>query len=222
MIPTPTLLLIDIQPEHFTKSVKKEFPHFIKNITTLLAFARKNKFRIIHVREKYDMTKPNTLLKKNTFTKWQTIYRQMNTQCTINISGNPLPCVRALSHEPVMFKPAFDAFVGTKLHTLLQTSKNKTNNQVIWLAGLMTSICIHHTANGALTRGYKVKVVVDCCADRKRAQHDMTIALYNNCIWQAIRISQFSHNTPFENNRENVNKETAKQKTKTKKKSIKV
>lgn len=218
MIHAPTLLLIDIQPEYYTKSVQKAFPNFIEQITKLLAIARKHKFRIIHIREKYDMTKTNTSSsspRKNSFTKWQTLYRQMNTQCPTIVSGNPLPCARALPHEPVVIKPAFDAFMGTRLHTMLQTPKKKTlHNQVLWIAGVMTSICVHHTANGALARGYDVHVVVDGCVDRTRARHNTVIALYKNYIWKTIRLSQFTHSSSLNTGRGQQRNVHRKRKTK--------
>ena len=168
------------------------FKSFLFDITKLLVFARKNKFRIIHIRIKHDLTK-NTVLaskeKKHSFSKWQELYLKMNKNCPTIISGNPLPCAQELHNEPVIIKPAFDAFMGTQLHTMIQASKNK--KQVIWIAGLMTSICIHHTAHGALIRGYNVHVVVDCCVDRTRAQHNKVISLYKNRMWHAIKLSQF-------------------------------
>ena len=192
MIQVPTLLLIDIQPEYYTKYIKQIFPRFIENITKLLVFARKNKFRIIHIRVKHDLTKNKTVSKKkpHSFSNWQELYLKMNKNCPTIISGNPLPCAQELHNEPVIIKPAFDAFMGTQLHTMIQASKNK--KQVIWIAGLMTSICIHHTAHGALIRGYNVHVVVDCCVDRTRAQHNKVISLYKNRMWHAIKLSQLN------------------------------
>ena len=76
MIHAPTLLLIDTQPEYYTKSVQKAFPNFIEQITKLLAIARKHKFRIIHIREKYDMTKNKHIL---ILTKKKKFYQVANT-----------------------------------------------------------------------------------------------------------------------------------------------
>ena len=109
--------------------------------------------------------------------------------------------------------------MGTRLHTMLQTPKKKTlHNQVLWIAGVMTSICVHHTANGALARGYDVHVVVDCCVDRTRARHNTVIALYKNYIWKkkTIRLSQFTHSSSLNTGRGQQRNVHRKRKTKKK------
>ena len=200
----PTLLLVDVQPEwyHTGGDTHKAFPHFVARITQLLAYARTHGFRVVHIRSKYDMTKrcthrnaPEHVTAADTrFTKWHKLFRRMHPKKPTALSGKPLPCARALAHESVVYKPTFDAFLGTRLHTLLQSTKTTKitkatrGDNVVWVAGLLTSVCVHHTAHGAFARGYDVHVVIDCCADRSRARHDAAVALYGGYVWRVVQL----------------------------------
>jgi nicotinamidase-related amidase len=64
--------------------------------------------------------------------------------------------------EPVIAKPAPDAFVGTDLaETVASTGRKK-----LILVGFQTHLCVEATARDAVARGYGVTVVSDAVATR--------------------------------------------------------
>ena len=46
--------------------------------------------------------------------------------------------------------------------------------------GLLTSVCVHHTAAGAHQRAFRVSIVSDACADLTTERHDSVLKLYGN------------------------------------------
>ena len=59
-------------------------------------------------------------------------------------------------------KEGFNSFQDTDLDKLL---KSKGIKQV-WVAGMVTSLCIDSTARAAYERGYQVSILEDCCSAR--------------------------------------------------------
>ncbi len=59
-------------------------------------------------------------------------------------------------------KEGFNSFQDTDLDKLL---KSKGIKQV-WVAGMVTSLCIDSTARAAYEKGYQVSILEDCCSAR--------------------------------------------------------
>ncbi len=68
-------------------------------------------------------------------------------------------------------KRAYSGFYNTVLDNLLKYNKI----QEVYIAGLVTSICVQHTAADAFFRGYKVNIVENGCADISAEKHENTI-----------------------------------------------
>jgi nicotinamidase-related amidase len=62
--------------------------------------------------------------------------------------------------EPVLPKRTYSAFFETRLHGVLEGKKIRE----LVLAGVVTDICIQHSAADALFRGYEITILEDCTA----------------------------------------------------------
>jgi nicotinamidase-related amidase len=69
--------------------------------------------------------------------------------------------------EPVLPKCTYSAFFGTGLDEVLRGK----GSQELVLVGVVTDICIKHSAADALFRGYRVTVLEDCTAALDERAH---------------------------------------------------
>ena len=67
----------------------------------------------------------------------------------------------------VVRKRRYSAFFGTDLDLLLR----ELGVDTLILTGLVTNVCVQHTAADAFFRGYKVVVVSDCCEALTEEEH---------------------------------------------------
>jgi nicotinamidase-related amidase len=79
-------------------------------------------------------------------------------------------------------KEGFNSFQDTDLDKLL---KSKGIKQV-WVAGMVTSLCIDSTARAAYEKGYQVSILEDCCSARTPFEQEFfcqnVFPLYANVI----------------------------------------
>jgi len=79
-------------------------------------------------------------------------------------------------------KEGFNSFSGSDLDALL---KGKGIKQV-WVAGMVTSLCIDSTGRAAYERGYQVSILADCCSARTPFEQEFfcenVFPLYANVI----------------------------------------
>jgi len=71
------------------------------------------------------------------------------------------------SEELIIKKRTYSAFFDTKLEELL---RSRGVNHVI-LAGVVTDICVRHTAADAFFRGFRITVLSDCTASPQERSH---------------------------------------------------
>ena len=69
---------------------------------------------------------------------------------------------------------------------MLFRSLRKLKIHTLVLAGLMTSVCVHHTAQGAFFRGYRVYILKKCCVDRTRQKHNAALKLYGGYMYRVV------------------------------------
>jgi nicotinamidase-related amidase len=79
--------------------------------------------------------------------------------------------VKPLPGEIVVYKRGVSALAGTELDRLFRIRDVKT----LVLAGVATQFVVEGTARDAVDRGYRVVVLEDCCASRRRSVHDFSI-----------------------------------------------
>lgn len=54
----------------------------------------------------------------------------------------------------------------------------------VLVCGLITSVCVQHSAFGVFEAGYRTILVTDACADRGRERHEAALALYGDYMYE--------------------------------------
>ena len=85
-----------------------------------------------------------------------------------------------------IFKRKYSAFHGTDLDQMLRDLKVDT----VILTGVMTDICIQHTAADAFFRGYKIIVPEDCVEAIDAATHEEAIRFMRKAYGPEITTSK--------------------------------
>jgi nicotinamidase/pyrazinamidase len=84
-------------------------------------------------------------------------------------------------------KRAYSGFSNTPLNVLLK----REGVEEVYIAGLVTSICVQHTAADAFFEGYKVNIVEDGCADVTDEKHENAITyMKSNYAAEVVKINQ--------------------------------
>jgi hypothetical protein len=52
------------------------------------------------------------------------------------------------------------------------------------VCGLITSVCVQHSAFGIFEAGFRTILVTDACADRGKPRHDAALALYGDYMYE--------------------------------------
>jgi len=167
------LLVIDVQ-EPWVTCAEKFFPEFRKNLTQLITLFRKRGGKIIHVRADYR------------FKSWTKEFRMLNPEKPVEVSMESPKFAAEIPGEKVLMKSFFNGFYETNLAEELKTLKAK----YVFCAGLITSVCVCHTASGAFAEGYPVYLVHDCCGDRSVRRHENTLKLYCNYMFRSMTIKE--------------------------------
>ncbi len=84
-------------------------------------------------------------------------------------------------------KRTYSGFYNTVLDDFLKYN----NVKEVYIAGLVTSICVQHTAADAFFRGYKVNIIENGCADTSNEKHETAIEyMKNNYSAKAVRMNK--------------------------------
>ncbi len=73
-------------------------------------------------------------------------------------------------------KRTYSGFYNTILDDLLKHN----NIKEVYIAGLVTSVCVQHTAADAFFRGYKINLVENGCADISNEKHENAMEYMKN------------------------------------------
>lgn len=66
---------------------------------------------------------------------------------------------------------------------LLDILENDGIESVV-VCGLITSVCVQHSAFGVFEAGYRTILVMDACADRGLERHEAALALYGDYMYE--------------------------------------
>ena len=123
------------------------------------------------------------------------IHADYNEDCTLWHDKDFLPIqdnppdhdiVFPLQNEKVFCKSTSNGFYKTTLDEYLRSKRIKK----VFGCGLVTSVCVLNTINGAYDRGYETFLIEDCCADHPVDLHHLIIERYTrNHTWQPVRIA---------------------------------
>jgi hypothetical protein len=84
--------------------------------------------------------------------------------------------------EVIIAKSSWSSTSNTALMDILRVAGIET----VLVCGLITSVCVQHSAFGIFEAGYRTLLVTDACADRGRARHDAALALYGDYMYELI------------------------------------
>ncbi len=104
--------------------------------------------------------------------------------------GRIPPVVRPSSKWETFATPANDELVITKTSwsstsdTGLLEMLRDNNIDTVLVCGLITSVCVQHSAFGVFEAGFRTILVTDACADRGKARHDAALALYGDYMYE--------------------------------------
>ena len=192
------LLVVDVQPEYWSQcpAVRKDFPDFPKNLAKLVAQCRAQRSKIIWVRADY----------RYAHSPWLVQFARLHSKDVDNIHHIPAEVhsnpqdiewedfATPLGGEYVIPKTSWSSTRHTALMDLLKQSGIDT----VLVAGLITSVCVQHSAFGIFEAGYRTLLVTDACADRGKARHDAALALYGDYMYELLTVQHLCQpNHPY-------------------------
>jgi nicotinamidase-related amidase len=179
---TTALLIVDVQPEYWSHcpAVRKDFPEFPQRLANTIDICRKRRAKIIWVRADYRYSHSPWLL------QFERIRRHRNL--------GEVPCdpnspeftwedfATPQGAEVIITKSSWSSTSNTALMDILRVAGIET----VLVCGLITSVCVQHSAFGIFEAGYRTLLVTDACADRGKARHEAALALYGDYMYELI------------------------------------
>jgi nicotinamidase-related amidase len=171
------LLVVDVQPEYWSEcpAVRKDFPNFPSRIRSLVQNCREqNVKRIIWVRAAYNYEDSPWL---HQFTR----LHQGRIPPVVEQSTEWEEFATPLDDELVITKTSWSSTSGNT--GLLDILKSEGIESVL-VCGLITSVCVQHSAFGVFEAGFRTILVTDACADRGKERHKAALALYGDYMYE--------------------------------------
>jgi len=177
------LLIVDVQPEYWTHcpSVRKDFPKFEQNLKRTIDICRKQKAKIIWVRADY----------KYNHSPWLVQFDRLNGGNRPDTKSE-IPCdpesedfawedfATPEGDEIVIAKKSWNSASNTALMDVLK----QEGIENVLVCGLITSVCVQHSAFSVFEAGYRTLLVEDSCGDRGMARHQAALTLYGNYMYE--------------------------------------
>jgi nicotinamidase-related amidase len=178
------LLVVDVQPEYWSQcpAVREDFPDFPKNLGKLVKQCRQQKAKIIWVRADYRYAHSPWLVQFARLHKGRIPSEVHSDPKNDNIQWEEFATPEG--GEYVIPKTSWSSTRHTALMDLLKQSGIDT----VLVCGLITSVCVQHSAFGIFEAGYRTLLVTDACADRGKARHDAALALYGDYMYELLTV----------------------------------
>lgn len=169
------LLIVDVQPEYWSECppVRKDFSHFPSRISSLVKHCRSQGAKCIWVRADYSYE----------HSPWLQQFSRLH-------QGRIPPIVKPNSKWEDFAEPIDGELVITKTSwsstsdTGLLDTLRKAGIDTVLVCGLITSVCVQHSAFGVFEAGYRTILVTDACADRGKERHNAALALYGDYMYE--------------------------------------
>jgi len=171
------LVIVDVQPEYWSASedVRRDFPHFPERLQQTIELCRQRNVKIIWVRADYNHSQSPWL------SQFETIRGTRNLG-SIAFNTDWEDFATPTKDELILTKSSWSSTTNTPLVDLLRTA-GITN---VFVCGLITSVCVQHSAFGLFEAGFRTSVLHEACADRGRARHDAALALYGDYMYDLL------------------------------------
>lgn len=178
------LLVVDVQPEYWSQcpAVREDFPDFPENLRRLVKECRQKKAKIIWVRADYRYAHSPWLVQFARLHKGRIPSEVHSNPTTDDIQWEEFATPDG--GEYVIPKTSWSSTRHTALMDLLKQSGIDT----VLVCGLITSVCVQHSAFGIFEAGYRTLLVTDACADRGRARHEAALALYGDYMYELLTV----------------------------------
>jgi len=180
---TTALLIVDVQPEYWSNcpQVRKDFPHFPDKLAKTIEICRRRRAKIIWVRADYRYSHSPWLL------QFERIRGPRNLgEVPCDPSSPSFTSWEDFAHpqggEVIIAKSSWSSTTNTALMDILRTAGVEN----VLVCGLITSVCVQHSAFGVFEAGYRTSLVTDACADRGRARHEAALALYGDYMYELV------------------------------------
>jgi nicotinamidase-related amidase len=193
------LLVVDVQPEYWSQCppVRVDFPHFPEKLKNTVDVCREQTVaKIIWVRADYRYAHSPWLKQ---FSRIHGISSHTQESNEENNTANKtfraeVPCdpnseefqweefAMPAGGDVIIPKSSWSSTSNTALMDILRAAGVDT----VLVCGLITSVCVQHSAFGIFEAGYRTILVTDACADRGKARHEAALALYGDYMYELI------------------------------------
>lgn len=172
---TTALLIVDVQPEYWSEcpAVRQDFPQFPTQMSNLIQHCRSQNAKCIWVRADYSFERSPWLQQFSRLHKGR-IPPEVKPSSEWEEFAEPF------KGEHVVTKTSWSSTSDTQLLDVLRQSGIDT----VLVCGLITSVCVQHSAFGIFEAGFRTILVTDACADRGRARHEAALALYGDYMYE--------------------------------------
>eukprot|EP00927_Polykrikos_kofoidii_P061594 TRINITY_DN56426_c0_g1_i1.p1 TRINITY_DN56426_c0_g1~~TRINITY_DN56426_c0_g1_i1.p1 ORF type:complete len:244 (+),score=40.17 TRINITY_DN56426_c0_g1_i1:53-733(+) len=173
------LIVVDVQPEYWSdaEQIRRDFPSFPACCGEVIALFRARSLPVVHVRADY---RPERCAWLPQFQKLHASSGKLIPSCVEPLRFEEFATPR--DNEVLLGKPSWSATSNTPLVEHLRDVGVDT----CVLIGLITSVCVHHSAFGLFDAGFRTLLVGDACADRGRERHEAALMLYGNYMYELV------------------------------------
>ena len=181
---TTALLIVDVQPEYWSDcpAVRKDFPDFPQKLERTIQACRERKIQIIWIRANYRQEHSPWLRQfgklKNRVSRSDTMIEVPYEPDAPEFGWEKFATPE--KDEVVLPKTSWSSTSNTNLIKSLKVDKIDS----VLVCGLITSVCVQHSAFGIFEAGFRTLLVEDACADRGRDRHEAAIKLYGNYMYE--------------------------------------
>jgi nicotinamidase-related amidase len=181
------LLLVDVQPQYWSQcpAVRKDFPDFPDRVQQLIQTCRDPRYTeamtILWVYADYRFDTSPWLKQFHRLHQGKIppeVHFDHQTGWEDFAKPNP--------NEPMIAKRSWSCTSQTQLLDILQHRGVDT----VLVCGLITSVCVQHSAFGVFEAGYRTVLVTDACADRGLERHKAALALYGDYMYELKTVRQ--------------------------------
>lgn len=207
------LLVVDVQPEYWSQcpAVRRDFPHFPSSLARTVQICRERQVaQIMWVRADYRYAHSPWLRQFARIHGLQPPDTHQAAAASVGVTHQEYKKSKHMRAE-VVCDPASEEFAwedfavpqGSEV-VLPKSSWSSTSNaalmdllrasgvDTVLVCGLITSVCVQHSAFGIFEAGFRTILVTDACADRGRARHEAALALYGDYMYELVDTTRLS------------------------------
>jgi nicotinamidase-related amidase len=178
----PLLVIIDMLEDFFLKgTLQQARPQLTHSINQLIAYARKNGFPVLWVRQEFESDLSDAFLAQKKENIFLTIKGTKGVKLLNELDRR--------SDDLEVIKKRYSAFYNTDLDNIL----DQIRPSKLIIAGVNTHACVRMTAIDAYQRDIEVIVVADCVLSNDPEHHRVTLDYMDGHICQVLSLDELVH-----------------------------